>query len=200
MSSGSGIPHITKHFKRSKASSPGRAPLLRYYDPAEELTIQCDASDNGIGAALLQHGQPVAFASRALTDTETRYAAIEEMQAVVFALEKFNQYVYGRPVTIISDHKPLEAIAKKPLSSAPKRLQGMLLKTQKYDINIVYKPRSQEFLADTLSRACAYIAGSKNHVEEFEHVNTANFVPMQDRKKATIRESTTRDEVLQELK
>ena len=74
----------------------------------------------------------------------------------------------------------------------------MLLKTQKYDINIVYKPGSQMFPADTLSRA--YLAWSKNHVEEFEHVNAANFVPMQDRKKATIRESTTRDEVLQELK
>ena len=191
----------TTHDKAFQAikSMVSSAPLLRYYDPAEELTVQCDASDKGIGAALLQNGQPVAFASRALTDTETRYAPIEkEMQAVVFAFEKFNQYVYGRPVTVISDHKPLEAIAKKPPRSAPKRLQGMLLKTQKYDINIVYKPGSQMFLADTLGRA--YIAGSKNHVEEFEHVNATNFVPMQDRKKATVRESTTRDEVLQELK
>ena len=102
------------HHKAFQAikSMVSSAPLLRYYDPAEELTVQCDASDKAIGAALLQHGQPVAFASRALTDTETRYAPIErEMQAVVFALEKFNQYVYGRPVTVISDHKPLEAIA-----------------------------------------------------------------------------------------
>ena len=117
------------------------APLLRYYDPEEELTVQCDASDKGLGAALLQNGQPLAFASRALTDTETRYAPIEkEMLAVVFALNKFNQYAYGRPVTVNSDHKPLEAIAKKPLRSAPKRLQGMFLKTQQYDVNIVYKP------------------------------------------------------------
>lgn len=48
-------------------------PVLKYYNPDEELTIQCDASDKGLGAALLQQGQPVAFASRALTDTETRY-------------------------------------------------------------------------------------------------------------------------------
>ena len=48
------------------------APILRYYDPKKELTIQCDASKTGLGAALLQEGQPVAFASRALTDTEVR--------------------------------------------------------------------------------------------------------------------------------
>ena len=64
------------------------------------------------------------------------------MLAVVFALQKFDQYVYGRTVTIQSDHKPLEATAKKPLHTAPKRLQGMLLKTQRYmyDINIIYHP------------------------------------------------------------
>ena len=83
--------------------------------------MQCDASNKSIGAALLQNGQPLAFASRALTGTETRYTPIEkEMLAVVFTLDKFNQYVYGRPITVNSDHKPLEAIVKKPLRSAPK--------------------------------------------------------------------------------
>ena len=47
------------------------APVLRYYDPERELTIQCDASQTGLGAALLQNGQPLAFVSRALTDAET---------------------------------------------------------------------------------------------------------------------------------
>ena len=119
------------------------SPLLKYYNPEEELTIQCDASEKGLGAAVLQKGQPVAFVSCALTDTDSRYAQIEkELLAVVFALDKFEQYAYGRPVTIESDHKPLEAIAKKPLRCAPKRLQGMFLKIQKFDINIVYNPGS----------------------------------------------------------
>ena len=111
-----------------------QAPLLKYYNPEEELTVQCDASDKGLKAALIQNGQPIAFASRALTEPETRYAQIEkEMLAVVFALQKFNQYIYGRPTTVQRDHKPLAAISNKPLRSAPKRLQGMLLKVQKYD-------------------------------------------------------------------
>ena len=67
-------------------------------------------------AALMQNGQPIAFASHALTDPETRYAQIEkEMLTVVFALQKFDQYVYGRSVTVQSDHKPLAAISNKPL-------------------------------------------------------------------------------------
>ena len=59
--------------------------VLAYYSPKKELVIQCDASSLGLGAALLQEGQPLAFASRALTDPETHYAIIEkEMLAVVF--------------------------------------------------------------------------------------------------------------------
>ena len=62
------------------------------------------------------------------------------MLAVVFALQKFDQYVYGRRVTIQSDHKLLAAISNKPLRQAPKRLQERLLKVQKYDMTIIYKP------------------------------------------------------------
>ena len=66
------------------------------------VTIQCDASGKGLGAVLLQEGKPVCYASRALTDTESRYAAIEaEMLAVVFACRKFHQYIYGRSVLSI---------------------------------------------------------------------------------------------------
>ena len=49
---------------------------LRYYNLKEEVTLQCDASQSGLGAVLTQNGQPVAYASRALTPAETRYAQI----------------------------------------------------------------------------------------------------------------------------
>lgn len=66
------------------------APLLAYYNPKEWLTIQCDASNKGLGAALLQNGRSIAYASRSLTDTESRYASIaKEMLAVVFSMECF---------------------------------------------------------------------------------------------------------------
>lgn len=46
------------------------APVLQFYDVHEEATIQCDASQNGLGATLLQNGKPIAYSSRALTQTE----------------------------------------------------------------------------------------------------------------------------------
>ena len=64
-----------------------QAPVLSYYQPDRPLSIQCDASQKGLGAALLQDGRPIAYASRSLSETEQRYAQIEkEMLAIVFAL------------------------------------------------------------------------------------------------------------------
>ena len=69
------------------------SPLFRYYNVKEEVTLQCDASNTGIGATLLQAGQPVAYTSRALMKTEQQYAQIEEFLAIVYACEKFDQYI-----------------------------------------------------------------------------------------------------------
>ena len=114
-------------------------PVRKYYNPEEELTLQCNASNKGLGAVLKQMGQPIAFASRALTDAETRYAQIEkELLAVIFGLEKFHHYTYGRLVQVQSDHKPLEVIVKKPIHKAPKRLQRVLLRMLVYDIDLMH--------------------------------------------------------------
>ena len=116
------------------------APVLKYFDPQKESVVQCDASENGLGACLLQDGHPIAYASRSLTATECNYAQIEkELLAIVFSMEKFENYVYGRKTIIESDHKPLEVICKKSLLSAPKRLQRMQLRLQKFDFEVVYK-------------------------------------------------------------
>ncbi|CAB3996545.1 Hypothetical predicted protein, partial [Paramuricea clavata] len=53
-------------------------PVLKYYEPACPLVLQCDASDHGLGAALILNEKPIAFASRALTDAERNYAQIEK--------------------------------------------------------------------------------------------------------------------------
>ena len=71
----------------------------------------------------MQDEHPVACASRALTPTETNYAQIEkELLAIVFGVERFEGYVYGRKIFIDTDHKPLESIMKKSLLSAPKAI------------------------------------------------------------------------------
>ena len=106
------------------------APVLKFNDVNREVTIESDASLSGLGASLLQEGQPVVFASRALTAAEIFYAQIEkELLSVVFACERFDTYLYGRDVVHVkTDHQPLETIFKKDLGSAPKRLQRMLLR------------------------------------------------------------------------
>ena len=93
---------------------------LNYFDSTKEVILQVDASTKGLGAALIQDGKPVAFASKSLTEVETRYANIErEMLAVVYGCERFHTYLYGRPITVHTDHKPLESIHLKHLTSAP---------------------------------------------------------------------------------
>ena len=96
----------------------------------------------GLGATLLQEGKPIAFASKALTNTESRYANIErELLAVVYGYERFHTYLYGQSFVAETDHKPLESIQLKHLTSAPPWLQRMLL-----------QPGSQMQIADALSR------------------------------------------------
>ena len=105
--------------------------LLRYYRPDLDLYLETDASGVAIGMALLQSEgndrnslYPIAYGSKTLTDAETRYANIErKLLGMVSGLEKFNYFTFGRPVTVLTDHKPLIAISKKSLVSAPPRLQ-----------------------------------------------------------------------------
>ena len=132
----------------------GSSPCLKYYNVAEPILISVDASAKGLGAAAIQADGVVAYASRALTNTEQKYAQIEkEMLAVVFGCLRFHKLIYGKSdVVIQSDHKPLEALAKKPLHKAPMRIQKMKLKLQPYTFDLVYVKGKDIGLADCLSR------------------------------------------------
>ena len=130
------------------------APVLRYFDNRKDTIVQCDASQSGLGACIMQDGAPIAYASRSLTPTEINYAQIEkETLAIVFAMEKFHNYVYGRNVTVETDHRPLISIFNKSLNSAPRRLQRMMLRLQNYSIQLTFKAGTKVVIADALSRA-----------------------------------------------
>ena len=163
------------------------------------LEIQCDSSQSGLGAALMRNGHPIAYANRALTEVESRYAQIEkEMLAIVFSAEKFNDYTFGRRTIVHTDHKPLESIVKKPLHRAPKRLQGMMIRLQKYDLEIQYQRGNRMFLADTLSRA--YLPSCTQVEAEFEAINMVNYLPISEARLLQIQRETEKDESLQALK
>jgi hypothetical protein len=120
-------------------------PVLKFYDPKKPTKISADASQSGLGAVLLQQDEdgwaPVAYASKAMTEAETRYAQIEkECLALTFACERFHQFVYGMKFVAETDHKPLFAIFKKSLADSPLSLQRMRIRLQKYDFDLEYLP------------------------------------------------------------
>ena len=82
-----------------------------------------------------------------------------EMLGVVYALTKFHQYTYGRHITVITDHKPLESLRKKNINDCPARLQRMFLRIQAYDYTIVYRAGSKIPIPDCLSRCISSRAG-----------------------------------------
>ncbi|CAG9089362.1 unnamed protein product [Plutella xylostella] len=175
------------------------APVLALYSAEAPVVLQVDASAGALGAVLLQGGRPVEFASLTLTDTQTRYAQIEkEMLAIVFACERFHQYIYGRSdITVQSDHKPLEALFKKSLISVPARIQRMMLRIQCYTINVVYTPGKYMYIADTLSRAPTTDVMVDRGVSEEVEAQTCfmiSSVPYSDSKLELIRRHTALDE------
>jgi hypothetical protein len=174
------------------------ATTLNYFNPKLKTKIQVDASLKGLGAALIQTDprEPdkeriVAFASKSLTETETRYANIErEFLAIVFGVERFHTYVYGDTFEVESDHKPLESIQLKNLAQAPPRLQRMMLRLQPYNLTVRYRKGSEMQLADFLSRYHPR-PGETIHMDKTIHA-----VQWSNSKLESLRKETKSDPVL----
>ena len=142
--------------------------VLKYYNVKAPVLLSVDASTKGLGAAIIQDGGVVAYASRALTSTEQKYAQIEkEMLAVVFGCTRFHKLLYGKDdVTIESDHQPLESLLKKPMSAAPLRIQRMRLKLQPYNFKLIHVSGKKTGLADCLSRLPQQVTAKDDVIDE----------------------------------
>ena len=187
---------------------------LKYFNVHKPVVVQTDASTEGLGAVLLQDDQPVSYGSRSLTDSEKNYAPIElELLAIVYGLQKFDQYVFGNPdVTVHTDHRPLEPIFQKPLNKAPKRLQSMLLALQRYPVLVQYKPGAQQITADMLSRAPVgkptrelpdeqifTVNQLKSFLSDLTTENLKTDLPVSEPTYKMIREQTNLDAVMRKL-
>ena len=129
------------------------SPALGFHDQSEPLTLESDASKNGLGSCLIQNDRPIAYASKSLTKTEQGYAQIEkELLSILFGCKRFHQYTDGRPIRVHTDHKPIVSIMKKPLSAASPRLQRMLLQLQNYNLDVHYVRGTEIPVSDFLSR------------------------------------------------
>ena len=133
------------------------APILQYYDLGKPVVLQVDASEEGLGGALLQPNdegklQPVACTSNSLSSTEQRYSQLEkECLAICNTFGKFDHWLFGKSdITVHTDHQPLETIYKKPLHKSPARLQRMLMRLQRYQFSLQYKKGTSLHIADTL--------------------------------------------------
>lgn len=132
------------------------SPVLRVPDFDKEFSVQCDASNKGIGAVLTQSydggERPVAFASRKLSDRETRYSASErELLAVIHAVEQFRPYVEGSHFKVISDHSALQWLHKN--KDPHGRLARWAMKLQQFNYEIVHRKGKDNTVPDALSRS-----------------------------------------------
>ena len=144
-----------------------QAPVLKYFDVNEDVIVSVDASSEGLGACLQQGDKPVAYALRSLNSAEQNYPQIEKkMFAIVFGTSKFHQYIYRKTVMVESDHKPLESLFKKPLSTAPQGILRMMLRVLQYNLIVNYRPGDQLHIVNTLSRAGQL--ESTSQADEFE--------------------------------
>ena len=148
---------VFAEIKRIIASNP----VLAHYDLNSEIVLTCDASAVGVGAVMekrLPDGstQPIAFASRSLSDAEKNYAQIErEALGIIFGVQKFRQYLLGRTFTLRTDHKPLTVLfgdKKETPQLASARIKRWALILSAYSYSIEYIGTKQNGCADFLSR------------------------------------------------
>jgi glycerophosphoryl diester phosphodiesterase len=131
------------------------APILRLPDVSKPFVLRTDASDVALGAVLLQEFDgrlfPVSYASRKLLGRERSYSAIEkECLAVVWAVRKYLQYLYGVEFVLQTDHQPLVYINNAKFEN--NRVMRWAMYLQNFRIKVEAIKGKDNVGADYLSR------------------------------------------------
>lgn len=147
-------------FEKAKAQVAS-STVLTHFDPQLPILLACDAGAYGLGAVIshqMTDGSErlIAYASRTLSKTEVNYSQIEEEAlGIIFGVQKFRDYLYGRKFVLVTDHKPLVKILGPKMgvpALAVARLQRWALLLSAYQYDIVYKASLEHANADGLSR------------------------------------------------
>lgn len=119
---------------------------------------------------------PIQWASKKLTQTETRYTISEkETLAILFGVEKFSYELRGRKFHLITDHKALERIRSKPEFNN-NRINRWIEKIQDFDFTIEYQKGNQLIGADALSRIYEVEASKKNLKKKINKIKGAQII------------------------
>jgi hypothetical protein len=126
-------------------------PVLELPDFTLLFVLECDAYGEGIGAILMQGGNPIVFERRKLRQPERLYSIYDKaMLEIMHALTKFRQYIVGRKFVVKTDHNSLKYfLEQKDLSQ---RQHKWVTKVNAFDFNIEYVKGKNKIVADALSR------------------------------------------------
>ncbi|XP_055839723.1 uncharacterized protein K02A2.6-like [Episyrphus balteatus] len=147
---------------------------LGYYDVKCPTQVIADASPVGLGAVLLQtqegDSRIISYASRSLTAPEKNYAQTEkEALALVWAVERFHFFLFGRHFDLITDHKALETLFG-PKSKPCARIERWVIRLMSYKFRVIYKPGKSN-IADPLSRLIKQV-----HMKLDESTDTEEYI------------------------
>ncbi|KAI4881647.1 hypothetical protein NFI96_006235, partial [Prochilodus magdalenae] len=191
--------------KKELSSPPG----LALYNSKAEIVVSADASSFGLGALLLQRQgegylKPVAYSSRALTETEKRYAQIEEEAlAITWACERFSDYLVGIRFHVETDHKPLvPLLGSKSLDELPPRIQRLRMRLMAFCYSISHVAGKKLATADVLSRAPLRESEQPKREEEIKlYVSmVVSTLPATEKRLQEIRKCQEGDEILIQVK
>ncbi|XP_037970244.2 uncharacterized protein K02A2.6-like [Plutella xylostella] len=179
-----------------------KVPNLGYYNPHDKTVVIADASPVGLGAVLVQinNNGPriIAFGNKTLSSCERRYCQTEkEALALVWAVEHFNMFLYGKDFELITDHKPLEVIFGEKAKPCA-RIERWVLRLQSYNFKVNYRPGKTK-IADPLSRLCKIATKPKaifeDHVQAVTESARPVAIPLQE-----ITENSLKDPEIQKVK
>ena len=136
---------------------------------SKSFALETDAFGKGIGAVLLQEGKPIAFMSQKLSERAQAKSVYErELMAIVLAIQRWRHYLLGQRFTVYTDQKSLKFLLDQRIGGEEQ--QKWVTKLLEYKFEIKYKARSDNRVADALSRKFQFAAISVVSTSDWEGI------------------------------